>query len=209
MTASDWAEAALAAMREGGGLNAIAIEPIATRLGATKGSFYWHFANREALVEAALARWERLRTEEVAAAVGPEPDPRARIRELYHRVTRDAARDPTELALLAHADHPRVAAVIKRVTTHRLDCLSRLFRDLGLSETEARYRGLQAYSGYLGRAHLAHSVPDLLPHGEDDRRYLDSVIDSLIGTHRPDADSGAGTDTGAGSGKGPAPGRDP
>ncbi|WP_412543871.1 TetR/AcrR family transcriptional regulator [Longispora sp. K20-0274] len=56
LTAEDWAEAALLAFAEGG-LAAVAVEPIATRLGATKGSFYWHFPHRDALVVAALALW--------------------------------------------------------------------------------------------------------------------------------------------------------
>jgi len=50
-------DAALAAIAEGG-LAAVAVVPLAERLGATKGSFYWHFPSREALVEAALAAWD-------------------------------------------------------------------------------------------------------------------------------------------------------
>ena len=33
-----------------GGVEAIAVEPIAAELGTTKGSFYWHFKNRDSLV---------------------------------------------------------------------------------------------------------------------------------------------------------------
>ena len=54
LTAERWAEAALDAMAQGG-LNAVAVEPIARQLGVTKGSFYWHFTNRGSLVAAALA----------------------------------------------------------------------------------------------------------------------------------------------------------
>jgi AcrR family transcriptional regulator len=38
----DWARAALEAFSRGG-LPAIAVAPLARRLGVTKGSFYWHF----------------------------------------------------------------------------------------------------------------------------------------------------------------------
>jgi AcrR family transcriptional regulator len=181
LTAADWAEAALAVLREGGGLPAIAIEPLAARMGATKGSFYWHFANRDALIAAALARWEEQRTEEVIAALARERDPLTRLRELVHKSAGTAVDDPTELALHAGAGHPQVAAALRRVTARRLDFLTGLFRELGLSEGEARMRGLQAYSGYLGRAQMARAMPELLPRGEDDRRYLDGVIDALLG----------------------------
>ena len=45
----DWVEAARSAMVEGG-IDAVAVEPLARRLGVTKGSFYWHFKDRRALL---------------------------------------------------------------------------------------------------------------------------------------------------------------
>ena len=168
-------------MREGGGLAAIAVEPIAARLGATKGSFYWHFANRDALIEAALARWERQRTEEVLAALQLATDPLTRIRELFQQVTTTVAEDPTEVVLLAQAGHPLVGPVLRRVTQRRLDYLTGLFRELGLPAAEARQRSLQAYCGYLGRAQLAHAMPEMLPTGEENARHLDAVLASLLG----------------------------
>ena len=57
LSAEDWALAALDVIAESG-LAAVAVEPLARRLGVTKGSFYWHFPSREALLVAALERWE-------------------------------------------------------------------------------------------------------------------------------------------------------
>src|SRR5436309_10975695 len=98
----DWASAALAAIGSGG-LAAVAVEPLATRLGTTKGSFYWHFANRDALLTAALERWERTGTEDVIAYVEAQPTGPARLRALIAGAvgtrTGDAAR--VELALQA------------------------------------------------------------------------------------------------------------
>ncbi|MBP8098362.1 MAG: helix-turn-helix transcriptional regulator, partial [Arenimonas sp.] len=53
LSAEDWARAALDVIAEQG-LAAVAVEPLARRLGVTKGSFYWHFPSREALLVAAL-----------------------------------------------------------------------------------------------------------------------------------------------------------
>src|SRR3546814_3926398 len=50
LSADDWAQAALEQIAEQGVL-AVAVEPLARRLGVTKGSFYWHFPSREALLE--------------------------------------------------------------------------------------------------------------------------------------------------------------
>src|SRR5690606_34135016 len=64
LSAEDWAQAALELIAEQG-VAAVAVEPLARRLGVTKGSFYWHFPSREALLVAALERWEQFEQEEV------------------------------------------------------------------------------------------------------------------------------------------------
>jgi AcrR family transcriptional regulator len=66
LNAQDWADAALIALRSSGA-GGVAIEPLARALGATKGSFYWHYRNRKALLEAALGRWEAQETDAVIA----------------------------------------------------------------------------------------------------------------------------------------------
>ena len=50
------------------------METVAAELGATKGSFYWHFKNRDALIQTALDRWEKRRTESVIEELEREPD---------------------------------------------------------------------------------------------------------------------------------------
>ena len=55
LSSADWEGAALDSLAEHG-LAGLAVEPLARQLGVTKGSFYWHFADREAL----LARCEAL-----------------------------------------------------------------------------------------------------------------------------------------------------
>src|SRR5271170_185016 len=77
----DWARAALAAIARGG-IAAVAVESVAADLGATKGSFYWHFKNRDALIQAALDLWEQTRTESVIEDLQHEPDPAERLRKL-------------------------------------------------------------------------------------------------------------------------------
>jgi AcrR family transcriptional regulator len=52
LTRQDWIDAALEAL-ETGGVPAVAVEPLASRLGVTKGSFYWHFKDRNELLATA------------------------------------------------------------------------------------------------------------------------------------------------------------
>ena len=68
LTREDWANAALKAISKQG-LSGVAVEPIAKELGVTKGSFYWHFENREGLIDAVVEFWKRKNTEASRLAV--------------------------------------------------------------------------------------------------------------------------------------------
>jgi AcrR family transcriptional regulator len=185
LTTGDWTEAALDALARGG-LTAIAVEPLAKELGTTKGSFYWHFADRNALLEATLALWERRDTDRVIAAVDEAQDVATRLRSLL-RLTFTSVRDSStggagtvELALQASASHPLVAPTLDRVTKRRLAFLTRLFTELGLSRARARDRGLLAYTAFLGHAQLAHATPELLPKGRAFSAHVDQLVEALV-----------------------------
>ena len=86
LSAEDWAQAALDLIAEQG-VAAVAVEPLARRLGVTKGSFYWHFPSRDALLSAALERWEAVEQETVFGQLEVVADPRQRLRALFQVVT--------------------------------------------------------------------------------------------------------------------------
>ena len=88
LSAEDWALAALDVIAEQG-LAAVAVEPLARRLGVTKGSFYWHFPSREALLVAALERWEAMEQETVFGKLEAISDPRARLKALFALVAHE------------------------------------------------------------------------------------------------------------------------
>src|SRR4051795_9994247 len=80
---SDWITAGLNALARGGP-EAVRIEPLARELGATKGSFYWHFNDRAGLLEALLDSWERTVVDDVIAQIDAGGgDGRDRLRRLF------------------------------------------------------------------------------------------------------------------------------
>jgi AcrR family transcriptional regulator len=182
LTADDWADMALEAL-ESGGLAAVAVEPLARRLGATKGSFYWHFKNRDALIEAAVLTWERRGTEEVIAAIeaAPGDDPAERLRRLFERVVEHGTTHRIEMALASSADHPLIAPVLERIGKRRIDYVAELFVAAGLAPEPARSRAVICVSVYYGMTHLAHIAPDALPRTRAERRALvDATIEGLL-----------------------------
>lgn len=50
-----------------GGVEAVKVMPLAKALGLSRTSFYWHFPDREALLEAIVARWEAKNTGNLVA----------------------------------------------------------------------------------------------------------------------------------------------
>ena len=184
MTAADWTEAALDALARGG-LAAVAVEPLAKTLGTTKGSFYWHFADRNALLAATLELWEERDTVRVIANIGGTKDTETRLRNLLHLAfmsVRDedaGGAGAIELALQASATHPLVAPTLARVTTRRVASLSGLYAELGLTKAQARDRALLAYTSYLGHAQMAHATPDLLPQGRAFAKHVDQMVGTL------------------------------
>ncbi len=179
LSGDDWAVAALDAISSGG-VAAVAVEPIAARLGATKGSFYWHFKARGDLVDAALALWEQRSTLDVIASVEQAGgSAKARLRRLFGLVFDPAALTHADISLHADAD-PAVREVVRRVTRRRIDYLASLLRECGHTPRAARRRAMFAYSAFLGNIQLMNSSPDLLESSVGSlSRYADEVVESL------------------------------
>ena len=157
----DWTEIALRALAEGG-LGAVAIEPLAARAGATKGSVYHHFPNREALLKATVERWEREHTEKVIELVEAEKTPRDKLRTLFGTVLDRTRKGSVEMALQAGAENEVIAPVLQRVTERRLGYLTELFEQLGFDREHAKKRALIAFSLYLGQAQMWATLPGLV-----------------------------------------------
>jgi AcrR family transcriptional regulator len=181
----DWARAALAALAEGG-LAAVVVESLAERLGTTKGSFYWHFADREALVRAALELWEREHTVEVIERLREIPDPAARLRRLFELAFGGDVGGALSVALYSDAGNHLVGPVLERVSRRRVEFMTEVFAELGFPRATARHRALAAYTAYVGHFQLQRAAPAVSPTGPEERRYLRHLF-ALLSSPTPRA----------------------
>ncbi len=182
LSKEDWIRAALFAIADGG-TAAVAVEPLAARLGATKGSFYWHFRSREQLVVEALEFWERDGTDEVIEELGPVDDPVERLTRLLEIAIgyeNDDAAGQADVGLLAAANDPVVGPVLMRVADKRLDFLEQIFREIGFPAGEARQRARIAYSAFLGWFELRRVVPERTPLGRERAAYERAVLELVL-----------------------------
>jgi AcrR family transcriptional regulator len=179
LSAADWAQGALDLIAEQG-VAAVAVEPLARRLGVTKGSFYWHFPSREALLRAALERWEQRELEEVFAQLEGIEDPRIRLEQLFRLVGTQTASHSIYSELLKAMDHVVVQPVMQRVSARRLDWLTLAYRQVGLPRTEAQHRARLTYAAYVGFLQLALQLGQPRLRHEEFDEYLGHVISTLI-----------------------------
>jgi len=120
-----------------------------------KGSFYWHFADRRALLDALLAEWERLATQDVIQMVEEAHEaPTERLRELTRVVFRHGG--PLDRAVRAWAAHDEAAAkAIARVDLKRYDFVRRLLEAHGLPQPTAAIRARLLYTSLVGEQHTS------------------------------------------------------
>jgi AcrR family transcriptional regulator len=175
LSREDWVTGAIRLLRTGG-LDAIAVEPLAVQLNATKGSFYWHFTDRSALVSAVLDLWEREATRAIIERLVPIADPVARLRALLNTVFVHDDNSIGEFNILQAAHHPLVQPVLARVTATRTQFLEQIFRDLHLPKTIARQRAHLAYATYLGVLQLSLADPANTTPSRATRAYLDEFL---------------------------------
>jgi AcrR family transcriptional regulator len=176
---ADWARAALDAIAEGG-LRAAAVETLVPRVGASKGSFYWHFADHAALIAAAVALWEETATEALIRDLEKVRDPRERLRQLFTVAFGDAGAGRVEVALAADPEHPSIRATLYRVTVRRLAFVADAFVELGYTQSQARHRALVAYSSYLGFFAVRGGNPASVPvQGRSLTIFVSELLDML------------------------------
>jgi AcrR family transcriptional regulator len=171
---SAWIEAGLRALAASGP-DAVRIEPLAKTLGVTRGGFYWHFEDRQALLDEILDTWERRATDEVVERVERGGGgPRLRARRAGALTFSDELL-PVDLAVRDWARRdPAVAERLRRVDNRRMEYLRTQFRAICGDEDEVEGRCLLAFSLLIGNHfitadHGAYSREDVL---ENAARWL-------------------------------------
>jgi len=115
---------------------------LAKQLGVSRGSFYWHFEDRDDLLRCMLDWWDREMTDSVIQFAD---EGRASVEKRLMAVAEDVVRSrrnryETAIRTWAEADK-RASKTLRRVVHKRLDYITSLFREAGFSPAEARARG--------------------------------------------------------------------
>ena len=157
-----WIAAAFEALAAGG-IDAVRVEPLAKALDITKGSFYWHFADRRALIDAMLASWASGRIAAIRAQATDHGPPATVLRELAdlytHRANMRGLAIELAIRSLARGDE-QAAKAVRNVDRERLRQVAYHFACMGWPAADAQARAILFYSYLFGQSLLdAQVVP--------------------------------------------------
>ena len=175
LTVDDWVAAGLKVLVEGG-VGAVKILPLAQGMGVTRGSFYWHFKSRAALLERLLDAWEATNTRailEAAAGPGTLVDRYIALSRLWlgwsdfdprlDAAVRNWGRcDAAVLTRLKVADKRRVAAFVEMIESE------------GYGPVMAQHRAYALYCMQMGWSDGAEAPSD--GRGESSAAYFEIFL---------------------------------
>jgi AcrR family transcriptional regulator len=173
LTVDDWLQAGYAIVAEEG-LGALKLDRLCARLGVTKGSFYWHFADMTAYRKALIDSWAQLKDEDrrdIEQMRGVEP--RERLSQMMASLVR-----PRQWSLeramreWARSDET-VAAAVRSADRRLLNAVRQAFRDYGFDAEEADLRANTTFAAGIGLLHLAGPSPKRWGHHEE---FLDFML---------------------------------
>lgn len=171
---SSWIAEGLQALAAGGP-DAVRVEPLAVKLGVTKGGFYGHFADRSAFLTDLLDEWEQRTTDDVLARVEAQGgDAGVKIVRAGTLTFSDELL-PIDLAIRDWSRRdPAVAARLRRVDNKRMDYLRALFSTFLTDPDEVEARSTLAFTLVIGQHFMAAD------HGGRNRRDSVTLAGALL-----------------------------
>jgi len=160
LTPESWIASATALLVDKG-IDSVRVDVLAKILGVTRGSFYWHFKDRDELLKSVLKGWRDGATELLIERFeSKDADPRELITELISlpfrgRSAQRAAR--IELAIRAWARRDDMARqAVDEVDARRISFITQCFCALGFPIAEARARGFTLYAYEVAESMLSN-----------------------------------------------------
>ena len=162
---SDWIRAAIAVLSNDG-WDAVRVENLARKLRISKGSFYWHFRDRDDLLEAILDAWESGHADWNADESEVHRDPAGRWANLVELLSRASQRS-LDAAIFSWArEDEKVGRRVSDVEKKRAAHLRQVFREIGFTAAQAEEwsdAAMLVYLGWVDRATRDSSFRDSGP----------------------------------------------
>lgn len=175
LSVADWLEAGYLLIAKHGA-RALKIEQLCQQVGATRGSFYWHFDDIDSYRATLVSSWKDFLEQDRRSLANLEKlPPRERLSTMM-----DALMSPQhwmlERAMREWARTDSTAAAAVRAADRRvLRAVTEAFQDYGCSPSDARFRAEATFAAGLGFLHLASS-PAQTNSGARRERFLNLML---------------------------------
>lgn len=160
LSAEDWLRLGLDALAESGP-HALKAEPLARRIGMTKGSFYWHFSDLNDFHVRILTHWKETALAAISASRSADQTPTQKLHGVGRMLSGSdplGQRNGLEPAIRAWANSDETAAgVMAEVDRARLAHIADLLRAIGLTNPD--FPRL-VYGSFLGMEALAGTMSE-------------------------------------------------
>jgi len=155
-----WFEAALKTLVEEG-VDAVRIERLAANLGLTRGSFYHHYKDHAALLQAVLEHYIETNQQRFVKMLPLlQGTAKEKLWALWSATADQTFRDYDWAVRMWGMRDPHVAAVLEGIDAKRMEVLIGYFVEMGFTADEAWIRAALAYHGSLGdRAYFGAFPP--------------------------------------------------
>ncbi|MCV7215399.1 TetR/AcrR family transcriptional regulator [Mycobacterium crocinum] len=175
LSATDWVEAGFSLLATDG-VKALTVGRLCERVGATKGSFYWHFADIGAYRRAMADTWAEVNDTDRAEFAGlAELPPRERLARMMRallgqrhwmleRAMREWARTDADIAAAVSASDRRVRRAVRQA-----------YLDDGFSAADADVRADATFAAGVGFLHLSATAPGPKAAAQQ-QRFLDIML---------------------------------
>jgi AcrR family transcriptional regulator len=171
----DWIRAAFARL-SAQGVESVRVEILARDLGATKGSFYWHFKDREDLLSRMLLQWEEEEMRWLEETPEINSGAAARWALFVERsASPDRARLEVSFRAWARRDE-RIAGRIATIEAKRRAHIVSVLRDVGFTPSSAERWSEVALLVYLGWMDRATRDPGFQLTGRGLGEFLSDLI---------------------------------
>lgn len=151
-TASLWLDAAYGVLIEGG-VDAVKILPLASRLDLSRTSFYWFFKDREALLAALADRWAGKNTGALVAAAAAYADSEAEAMLNVIGCFLDASAFDSRLEFAVRSwalQSPEMTQRVEAADRERLGALAAMLERWGHAPLDAEVRARTIYLVQVG-----------------------------------------------------------
>lgn len=182
LTREDWIAVARKALIAAG-IDDVKIDLLARRMKVTRGSFYWHFKHRQALLDALLEDWKANNLREIAAVEQRSEEVATGLVELFKVWLHEDPNFPSfDIAIRVWARKSReVAKLVREIDDAWISLFRRVLERIGISMPESLVRARIMYFHQVG--YFALSIDETL---EDRVKLAPFYYRALTGVPAPE-----------------------